>query len=103
MPRGGYGYGCGYGYGYGAGNAPGFGFGRGMRGSYSANCRFYPWLPRRWWAYNSVQNNMPLPVAAGLPQENEYLQSQAQFLKAQLGEIEKRLNQLEKNDNDKAI
>ncbi|MBC7115347.1 MAG: hypothetical protein PWR13_1222 [Archaeoglobi archaeon] len=30
----------------------GFGRGRGFwRGNPYPFCRFYPWLPRRWWAY----------------------------------------------------
>ncbi|AGL02700.1 DUF5320 domain-containing protein [Desulfoscipio gibsoniae] len=99
MPRGGFGYG----YGYGMGNAPGFGFGRGMRGNYSANCRMYPWMPRHWWANSNVQNNMSSPFAAGFPQESEYLKNQAELLKAQLGEIEKRLNQLDKKDIDNNV
>jgi ferredoxin len=42
--RGGLGMGRGMGYGR------GFGMGRGNPYPF---CRFYPWLPRRWWAYGS--------------------------------------------------
>ena len=38
----------------GTGFGRGIGFGRGMgmaRGNPYPFCRFYPWLPRRWWAY----------------------------------------------------
>lgn len=48
---GGYGRGMGFGRGYwpgpGAGGVYGPGLGRGNPYPY---CRFYPWLPRRWWA-----------------------------------------------------
>lgn len=34
--------------GFGRGRGFGMGFGRGMGNPYPF-CRFYPWLPRRWW------------------------------------------------------
>lgn len=43
MPRGRGFWGPGYGMGRGF-----WGFGRGMGNPYP-NCRFFPWLPRRWW------------------------------------------------------
>lgn len=56
MPRfgrggGGFGRGWGLGRGYwpGSGFGRGYGMGRGMGNPYPY-CRFYPWLPRRWWA-----------------------------------------------------
>jgi hypothetical protein len=51
--RGGYGRGMGFGRSYWPGTAPGgvYGPGLGMvRGNPYPYCRFYPWLPRRWWA-----------------------------------------------------
>jgi len=57
--RGGFGRGAGFfggGFGrgyYGAGYGRGigwFGFGRGFGNPYPF-CRWFPWLPRRWWAY----------------------------------------------------
>jgi hypothetical protein len=50
------GMGLGRGMGYGPGMGRGMGYGRGMgpgmgRGNPYPYCRFYPWLPRRWWAY----------------------------------------------------
>jgi hypothetical protein len=49
--RGGYGRGMGFGRGYWTGTAPGGGYGPGLgRGNPYHYCRFYPWLPRRWWA-----------------------------------------------------
>ena len=48
---GGFGRGMGLGRGYWTGMAPGAGYGLGMgRGNPYPYCRFYPWLPRRWWA-----------------------------------------------------
>jgi hypothetical protein len=46
---GGRGGGFGRGYRPGAGFGRGFGMGRGMGNPYPY-CRFYPWMPRRWWA-----------------------------------------------------
>ncbi len=56
----GMGRGMGLGRGFGMGRGMGFGRGFGMgRGNPYPFCRFYPWLPRRWWAYgrgfNAVQ------------------------------------------------
>jgi len=45
----GYGRGMGFGRGYLAGAAPGVAWGRGMGNPYP-HCRFYPRMPRRWWA-----------------------------------------------------
>ena len=48
---GGYGRGLGFARGYGMGAAPGGGYGPGRGwGNPFPNGRFYPWLPRRWWA-----------------------------------------------------
>ena len=56
--RGGLGRGLGRGFGMGMGRGFGMGMGRGLgmgmgRGNPYPFCRFYPWLPRRWWAYGS--------------------------------------------------
>lgn len=95
MPRGGFGFGPGMGF------ARGSGFGRGTRGNWGANCRVFPWMPRRWWAGYNFQADTPMPVAVDYPQESEYLKNQAQFLKAQLEAVEKRLEQLVKKNTDK--
>ena len=53
---GGLGMGCGIGFGrvFGMGRGMSFGRGFGMgRGNPYPFCRFYHWLPRRWWAYGS--------------------------------------------------
>lgn len=48
---GGTGRGMGIGRAYWAGTALGVGRGRGMgMGNPYPYCRFYPWMPRRWWA-----------------------------------------------------
>jgi hypothetical protein len=48
---GGFGRGMGLGRGYWTGMGSGAGYGPGMgRGNPYPYCRFYPWLPRRWWA-----------------------------------------------------
>jgi hypothetical protein len=44
-----YGRSTGFGGGYLAGAASGVAWGRGMGNPYPY-CRFYPWMPRRWWA-----------------------------------------------------
>jgi hypothetical protein len=54
LPRGRGGFGRGYGYfgpRFGRGIGSGwFGWGRGFGNPYPF-CRWFPWLPRRWWAY----------------------------------------------------
>lgn len=62
MPRFGRGRGRGFGRGYwpGAGFGRGSGMGRGMGNPYPY-CRFYPWMPRRWWTMGMN------PYAAGPP------------------------------------
>lgn len=96
MPRG-FGYGPGMSRGW---QAREFGYGLGFGANFSPNCRFYPWLPRRWWATNTYQGvaNAPYPYPAGFSDESEYLQTQAQLLKTRLGVIEKHLEQLGKQD-----
>jgi NAD-dependent dihydropyrimidine dehydrogenase PreA subunit len=52
---GGLGMGRGIGLGRGFGMGRGMGYGRGLgigRGNPYPYCHFYPWLPRRWWAYS---------------------------------------------------
>jgi len=44
-----------------------FGWGRGWGGGWGRGnpypfCRFYPWLPRRWWAYG-VGPYPPVPIS----------------------------------------
>lgn len=53
-------------YGFGRGRGRGFGrgvgLGRGMGNPYPY-CRFYPWLPRRWWAMPSYYTTYGFPPA----------------------------------------
>lgn len=58
---GGYGRGMGVGRGYWAGMAPRIGWGRGMGNPYPY-CRFYPWMPRRWWAMGMSPYSGSVPV-----------------------------------------
>ena len=60
----GYGRGLGFGRGYWTGTAlsPGCGRGIGMgMGNPYPYCRFYPWMPRRWWAMGMS------PYSSGVP------------------------------------
>jgi hypothetical protein len=53
----------------GIGMGRGIGFGRGMglgRGNPYPFCRFYPWLPRRWWAYGGGYYPTAQPGAYGV-------------------------------------
>ncbi len=105
--------------GFGRGFGRGFGFGGGGRGNPYPFCRWYPWLPRRWWAYPSSWN-MPwsrypgVPTMYGYPgvppmygypgsiapsmnppaQEKQMLEEQLKFLEEQLKIIQKRLAEL---------
>jgi len=90
MPRG-------FGAGAGMGGQGGFGCGRGFRGNPGVNCRFNPSLPRRWWAAGNQNPNAPVN-AAWDSVDSGFLQRQAQFLRAQLGELERRLGLLEKKE-----
>lgn len=91
--------GFGLGMGCRARGGAGVGMGRGFGANADVNCRMYPWLPRRW-RQTSVNPGDVQGQFAGAPSENEYLQSQAQFLKDQLNEVEKRLQKLQDNKND---
>lgn len=59
---GGMGMGRGMGFGRGMGMGRGFGLGRGNPYPF---CRFYPWLPRRWWAYGGGYYPTAQPWAYG--------------------------------------
>jgi len=63
-------------------------------GRYSGRCFRYPWLPRWWWAGPSNYPATPAPQS-NKEQELEMLKSDAQVLKDQLTEIEKRMEELE--------
>jgi NAD-dependent dihydropyrimidine dehydrogenase PreA subunit len=65
--RRGYWFGGGYrGWGRGRGRGPGRGWGRGNPYPF---CRFYPWLPRRWWAFRPgyYPQMTPTNVPASMP------------------------------------
>lgn len=60
------GFGTGYSRGFGMGYSRGFGMGRGNPYPF---CRFYPWLPRRWWAYGSGYTPAQLPPQSYSPEQ----------------------------------
>ncbi|MGB4503546.1 MAG: DUF5320 domain-containing protein [Syntrophaceticus sp.] len=89
----------------GRGCSQGWGLGR---GNPSPFCRFFPWLPRRWWAASGNASGpwaaAPEDVAgpwAATPtpgegwKEADVLKEQASFLQQQLDEINKRLEELD--------
>ncbi|MGB9791362.1 MAG: DUF5320 domain-containing protein [Thermacetogeniaceae bacterium] len=93
MPRGRHFFGPGFWKG-GPGPAPWAGGWGG--GNPSPFCRFFPWLPKRWWAYPGAGYGagwMPGPPA-GVPDEATVLKQQAEFLRQQLDAINKRLGEL---------
>lgn len=70
---GGVGMGRGIGLGRASGMGRGVGFGRGFgmgRGNPYPFCRFYPWLPRRWWAYGSGYTPVQPPPQVYSPASN---------------------------------
>jgi 4Fe-4S dicluster domain len=70
---GGVGMGRGMGLGRGLGMGRGMGVGRGFgmgRGNPYPFCRFYPWLPRRWWAYGSGYTPVQPPPQVYSPASN---------------------------------
>ncbi len=95
MPRGRFFFGPGFWKG-GPGPAPWAGGGWG-RGNPYPFCRFFPWLPRGWWAYPGYAWG-PAPGGAAFPDEVEFLRQQAEFLQEQLKMINDRLNELEQQE-----
>jgi len=91
-----------YGRGFWKGGPGPAGRGRGMgrgRGNPSPFCRFFPWLPRRWWAAEEVGSAVPGPwAAAPVPAEDwdeaGALKKQASYLQQLLDRINKRLGEL---------
>ncbi|HHV79016.1 MAG TPA: DUF5320 domain-containing protein [Firmicutes bacterium] len=73
------------------------------------NCRLYPWLPRRWWAYvPAFAGTVGVPAWApwwqgNVPQnEADFLRTQAEILRAELNDVEKRLSRIEgRSDEDR--
>lgn len=82
--------------------------GGGGRGNSAPFCRFFPWLPRRWWA---ASGGIPGPWGAAPERafgpwvaapaqgeawnEADVLKEQASFVQQRLDEINKRLKDLE--------
>jgi len=97
MPRGRNYFGPGFWKG-GPGSAPWAGGGWGG-GNPSPFCRFFPWLPRRWWAFPGAGYGAgwaPGQWSQGqVPDEATVLKQQSDYLQQQLNEINKRLGELE--------
>jgi len=58
-------------------------------------CRFFPWLPRRWWAW---AHPYAVPPWGYIPPEAELaiLKARAEWLKNELDAISQRIEELEK-------
>jgi len=125
MGWGGRGRGRGIGFGRGMGMSPGLGLGRGSDPNLSWSCRWFPWLPRGWWrspaSYGyGTPYGAPYPPTTVVPvspqfppmwpygtspmvqpgimpptQEREMLEQNLKVLEDQLGEIRRRLSELE--------
>lgn len=54
-------WGFGRGRGRGWGMGPGWGWGMGLGPNLFWNCRWFPWLPRWWWAYPRVMGTGFVP------------------------------------------
>ncbi len=94
MPRGRFFFGPGFWKG-----GPGPWFGGWGAGNPYPWCRFFPWLPRRWWAYPGAYPWwVPGPGGASLQAEADFLKQQASFLQQQLEAINTRLKELEKKE-----
>lgn len=112
-----------WGYGRGMGRGYGRGMGRGLGPNPYWNCRWFPWLPRWWWAYppealaqmqlpqsGQVSDPMGIPSVTPMPygpgigippmsqmtkeQEAQMLEQQVEFLTQQLEQIKQRLSEL---------
>ncbi len=113
------------GMGFGPGLGMGFGRGMGFSPNPYWSCRWFPWLPRGWWRFPASYGygtpyGAPYPPTTGVPvspqfppmwpygaspmvqpgiippvQEREMLEQNLKFLNEQLGEIRRRLSELE--------
>ncbi len=77
------------------GLAPGS-YGWGLAPDSYLSCRFFPWLPRRWWTgiYGSINPYAPMTKE----QEISMLQDQAKLIENSLEQIRRRLNELKKEE-----
>jgi hypothetical protein len=74
-----------------------YGYGRGYGMGYRADpavCARFPWLPRWWWANPDYEGQIPFPQAPTSEQEKNFLEDQVKYLKQELSEINKRLEEL---------
>ncbi len=103
--RRGFGFGLGLGFGKGFWG-PGYGIGRGLGPNPSLNCRWFPWLPRWWWANPAYTQNLPstiftydptIPITPTVDptQEKQLLEAQLKQLQQAIDNIKQRLEELE--------
>jgi len=84
-------------------------------GGYWGNCRWFPWLPRWWWTgmYGPLSpwgysgTTYPLgytsswpfaPATASREDEKSFLEERMKWLEAELSQVKKRLEELDKED-----
>lgn len=84
----------------GPGPAP-WGGGSFRKGNF-ASCRFFPWLPRQWWAsswWTSPVYDVEQDESDMLPvNEADFLKREARFIQKRLEQINARLKELEKQE-----
>ncbi|MFX1453625.1 MAG: DUF5320 domain-containing protein [Promethearchaeota archaeon] len=104
-----FGRGFGFGLGLGFGRQfffPGYGMGRGLGPNPYLNCRWFPWLPRWWWAnpaYSQYLPQLQIPYSPTMPitptldptQEKQMLEAQINQLTQTIENIKQRLKELE--------
>jgi hypothetical protein len=70
-------------------------FQTGFAGSQFWRCRWFPWLPRRWWAGIHGPMSPFDTYDMSKEQETSILKEQMKFLEEQLDQIKKRLAEIE--------
>lgn len=79
----------GYGKGYGAGDK-----------TDPTTCTKFPWLPRWWWTNPDYEGQIPFLQEPTSEQEKKFLENQAKYLKQELSEINKRIEELSSKQED---
>ena len=85
---------------------PGFGMGRGLGPNPNPYCRWFPSLPRWWWANPAYTQNLPITTVPYTPttpiiptldptQEKQILEAQLKQLQKAIENIKQRLDELE--------
>jgi hypothetical protein len=79
---------------------PGFkygGRGRGYWGTDPTRCARFPWLRRWWWADQDTETPYTTDVAPA--SEKEFLENQISYLKNELDQVNKRLEDISKSED----